>query len=56
MYEAKGIASDSYAVFDFLTGSYALVGDGADTGGTYTSQPRPLRFFSPEAMAADGIR
>jgi hypothetical protein len=56
MYEAKGIASDSYTVYDFLTGSYALIGDSADTGGTYISKPRPLRFFSPEAMAADSVR
>lgn len=56
MYEAKGIASDSYTVYDFLTGSYALLGDSADTGGAYTSPPKPLRFYSPEAMAADSVR
>lgn len=52
--EPQSFASDSYAVYDFLTRSYDLMGDG--TGGTELCAQIPTHFFSPKAMAADGIR
>lgn len=56
MYEAQSMATDASAIYDFLTGSYSLMGDASETGGIYVSEPKSNRFFSPDALTGGGIR
>lgn len=48
--------TESYVTYDMLTSSYSLMGDSTENGGVKISKPLPTRFFSPEALAADGTR
>lgn len=52
----ESIWHDSY-VFDLQNGTYSIAGYTAFPGGGFTFiKPKPQTFFSPEALAAEGIR
>ena len=53
-----GSFAENSVTYDLQTGSYALLGIGGIKGNGWWPSPKPLDAirFSPEAMAADGIR
>lgn len=56
LYEDTGHSSDETVTYDLLTGAYHR-SQATVMGGGYTiREPRPLRFFSPQALTGTGIR
>lgn len=55
-YESQGILSDQFMTMDLQTGSWYLAGEAADTGGYYQTPSKGDRYYTPEAVAAEGIR
>jgi hypothetical protein len=56
MYEAQGLNADTSIVLDLQTGAYSIAGYAGDYGGWYAAEPKGSRFFTPDALAAEGIR
>lgn len=56
MYESQGLMADQATTHDLRTGTYATSGDVAESGGWYVANPKPLLFFTGEAIAAEGVR
>lgn len=55
--EGAGTAGDGTVTYDLLTGSYAVQGSDATKGqGKAIIPPKKDLFFSPEALAGEGIR
>lgn len=55
-YEGTGHFTDAWVNHDLRTGSYLRVYDTTETGGWVSSDPKPMRFFTPAAMAGSGVR
>ena len=56
MYESQGLNGDQALIHDVQTGLYAISGDVNQTGGWFVSSPKPSTYYSPEALAGEGIR
>ena len=56
MYEGEGIVTDNFATFDLASGAYAVSGITTDTSGWFMTPRPPATYFTPDAMAAGGVR
>jgi hypothetical protein len=56
LYESKGWLNIGSWTMDVQTGVWAITGEVAETGGWYELPQRPDTIYSPEDMAAAGIR
>jgi hypothetical protein len=56
MYEGEGMISENFATFDLASGAYAASGITIDTAGCFMTSRTPATYFTPDAMAAAGVR
>lgn len=56
LYETLGQSTDEWVTYDLATGNYTRQEDVTDTGGWSVTAPKPATFFSPEALAGEGVR
>ena len=56
LYETQGHSTDEWVTYDLATGNYARQEDVTDTGGWIVTGAKASSFFSPEALAGEGVR
>jgi hypothetical protein len=56
MYEGEGMVVDNFATFDLATGGYAASGITVETNGMYMVSRPPATYFTPDDLAAAGVR
>jgi hypothetical protein len=56
MYEGEGMVTENFATFDLASGAYVAAGITIETGGWYMTPRQPATYFTPDAMAAAGVR
>jgi len=56
MYETQGHQTDQWVTYDLQTGNYTRQEDTTDSGGWVMTPPKPLSFYSSEALAGSGVR
>lgn len=56
LYETQGHSTDEWVTYDLATGNYARQEDVTDTGGWIVTAAKASSFFSPEALAGEGVR
>lgn len=56
LYETQAHSTDEWVTYDLATGNYSRQEDPTDAGGWEVIPPKPETFFSPEALAGEGVR
>jgi hypothetical protein len=56
MYESQAHSTDEWVTYDLATGNYSRNEDVTDKGGWVVTAPQPATFFTPEALAGQGVR
>lgn len=56
LYETTGHSTDTRVTMDLATGNYVETQDTTDKGGWIVTEPKPSTFFTPQALAGEGVR
>jgi hypothetical protein len=56
MYEAQGLMGDMAMIMDLQTGAWSTSGYAAEHGGWSVTEPKGAKFYTPDALAAAGLR
>jgi hypothetical protein len=56
MYEAQALMADTSIVMDLQTGAWSAAGYAGDYGGWSVVEPKGAKFYTPDALAAAGVR
>jgi hypothetical protein len=56
LYDGEGASTDEWVTYDMATGIYTYQETVTDTGGWVFTPPKSDSFFSPEALAGEGVR
>jgi hypothetical protein len=56
MYETQAMSTDMDSIYDLLGGGYSELAETGESGGLYPIPMPSSRLFTPEALAAEGVR